>query len=116
MGTDPKEGVRSPVRRGDLPVESHTDRLLTRPVDGRFSMSTLREHAGEYARRIQAYERVFLRRWLRSQQEVDDLPKHLYLNWDLDWLKLEVSKWGGSVEAILQDARDEIVKRITEGR
>lgn len=78
-------------------------------------MSDMKLEAVNTAMRVNAYVRVALRRWLRSQLE-GEIPNHLWLDYDLQELMDEVSLNGGDVDTIVDCAREEIVDRISQDR
>lgn len=73
------------------------------------SMS-MREQALANARRVVAYERVCMRRWLRTMDVKGD-----WNNSDTDALTKAVASAGGDCDAILAVANQEMVERIASG-
>jgi hypothetical protein len=77
-------------------------------------MSKLKNHTSEYVKRVDAYKRVALRRWLRRDHgDPETLPTHLYLGWGEGELAREIDARGGDSESIIEQARKEVVGKIT---
>ncbi len=79
---------------------------------------TMRRFARRYAERIQAAERIVLRRWLRrnARDAEGNLPEHLYLTYDRDALWYEVEKFGGDPGSIVEQERNALIDKIKGGR
>lgn len=78
-------------------------------------MSKLRDFMKGYAWRIQAAERVYLRRWLREMHP-EELPDHMGTDWNIDELVFEVNRLGGDGEFLVEEARADTISKIVEGR
>jgi hypothetical protein len=76
------------------------------------------EHARFLAERVQAIERIMLRRWLRNTAVKDTegyLPAHLFMVQTKDELIELVNQKGGNVASIILEARKVAIDKITKG-